>query len=106
MASVTLCRANWNSRQRLRTGGGFVGQVVAPGGNGASYANQFLAQQCHKQLSIQPSPAALIILFWNMAQLNERFETLETQLDLPAQSIALQHLLGRNSILRQGGEHQ
>src|ERR1700689_882272 len=41
-----------------------------------------------------------------MAQLNQRFEALEDQLDLPAQPITLQHLFGRGSILGQGGEYQ
>src|SRR5271157_4296988 len=86
--------------------GGFLGQAVAPGGNSASYPNQFLAQQRHKQLSIQPCPAALVILFGNMAQLNERFEAFEYQLDLPAQSVTLQHLAGGSSTLRQSGEYQ
>src|SRR5271165_3374397 len=41
-----------------------------------------------------------------MAQLNERFEALEYQLDLPAQSVTLQHLAGGRSTFRQSGEYQ
>src|SRR5215469_5425018 len=34
IASRTRWKANWNSRHRLRSGG-FLGQIVAPGGNSA-----------------------------------------------------------------------
>src|SRR5260370_39448380 len=61
IASTTRWKANWNSRHRLRRGGLF-GQVVAPGGNSAAHAHKLLRQQRHQQLSVQPSPAALVIL--------------------------------------------
>ena len=48
----------------------------------------------------------MVVLFRNMAQLSQRFETFENQLDLPAQPIALQHLLGGRPMLRQSREYQ
>lgn len=86
--------------------GGLLGQVVAPGGKIVSDPRQLLTQQGHKQLSIQPSAAALIIQFRNMAQLNHRLQTLECEFDLSPQPIAFQHLSSAGLVLGQGCEHQ
>src|ERR1035437_7723444 len=41
-----------------------------------------------------------------MAQLDDRFQTLECQFHLPSQPIALQHLTGGGTAPGQGGEYQ
>jgi hypothetical protein len=48
----------------------------------------------------------LVIVFWHMPQANDGFQTLERQLDLPPEPIALQYLPGGGPILWQGCEHQ
>src|ERR1035441_9585303 len=46
--------------------------------------------------------SALIVVFGQMAQLGDGLETLEGQLDLPAQAIALQHLPDGGGVAEQG----
>lgn len=91
MAWITCRNANRNSRQRLGRRGLFWGQVVAPGGNGLADPDQPLRQQRNQELSKQPRTDALVILFGDVAQLHNGFQTLKRQFDLPPQSIAFQH---------------
>ena len=67
---------------------------------------QLLTQQRYKEFSVQPSAAALIIVFGNMPDLRDGFQTFEGQLHLPAQPICFENFFRAGRGSRKGGEHQ
>ena len=100
MARLTWFSMNWESRQALR--GRRRPQLVSPGGNSAGVADEFLHQQGHEQLPVQPGPGAVLVVLGQMAEFSQRLEALEHQFDLPPRAIPLEHVrsaeLGRRSI--------
>ena len=102
MARRTYFQTNAKSRQVLR-GRGWP-QCVPPRGKCARVMNQLLHKQRRHQLAAHPGLGTVVIVFRQAAQLCQRLESLEHQLDLPSRAIPLQHGLVSPVALRHRGE--
>src|SRR3954471_13848075 len=89
MAVTNSRYRKWTSRQRLRRSC----QLVAPGGKMLGIVEQAFQQQGHQQLAVKPGTAAIIPPLRQISQPEDRFQPLETQLNLPAAAIP-----GQNSL--------
>src|SRR5579875_384344 len=79
--------------------------IVAPGGKIQTEANELLCQQGHQEFSVEPGAGTLVVVLGQMPHRQKTFEALEDQLNLPSETIVLQHLGGTHLGLRQGGDH-
>ena len=91
----------WKPRQGLRRR---VCHGASPGGNGAGVAHQLLRQQRHEELAVEPGAGAVVLALGQVAELRQRLEALEDELDLPADAVPVEHPAGVEVRLGEGGE--
>ena len=85
MAVLRRCNMSDVSRQRQRRGIGL--ERIAPGKKALGQGDQSLDQDGDQELALQPSLGALRINLFEMAEGEQRFESLEGQFDLPSATV-------------------
>ena len=70
---------------------------MAPGGNVAPNADEFLCEQSDKQFPIQPSTGTAVIVLGNVSNPGEALQPFKQQFDLPAHTVQLQNIRRRTA---------
>ena len=79
-------------------------QAVPPGKKSAGVSIKCLEQQCDDELREDPGFGSDRVLVREMTESEQLFETFEYQLDLPAESVELEHVRRRNQLFGKGRE--
>jgi len=78
--------------------------AIAPGGNGSGISIQGLEDKCHDQLRENPSARGGRLLMGQATEFEQLFESLKSQLDLPAVAVQFDNFCRFQHRFRQGGK--
>lgn len=79
MASIRLVSLQRQSSRGLHD----LLDVVSPGGNALSVSDQASHKEGDQEFALKPTSGGLVIVFFQVTELDERLQALELQLDLP-----------------------